>query len=357
VPSPALVVPGAALPAGSTRVQAARTQAGLTQAALAEASGLSRQAVGAIEAGRHRPGVDAALGLARVLGVPVEELFGTPPPAQSASVLGEPVAEDGPVVMARVGNRRVHAPADLAGGQERWPVADGRWTDGEARPFTSGDGHEDGLVVVGCDPALGLLTAQLPPAGPRRMVAVSGSTRAALAAMTAGRAHAALVHGRPGKLPPTPVGVLRLHMTRWRVGLATRTGHALSLTDLAGRRAGIVQREEGASSQQALLRALRAQGCAPADGPIAGGHLAVAQRVVAGARAGVTIEPAAVHHHLGFHPLEEHVVQLWIAPEHREHPAVQELGGVLTSRIFQSRLAAIGGYDLTGCGTSIQKLP
>lgn len=351
-------MPGGALPAGRTRVQAARTQAGLTQAALAEASGLSRQAVGAIETGRHRPSVDAALSLARVLGMPVEDLFGTPPPAASASVLGERVAEGAPVVMARVGDRPVHAPADLAGGQERWPVADGRWAGGEARPFTSGDGYEDGLVVVGCDPALGLMTAQLPPTGPRRMVAVSGSTRAALAAMAAGRAHAALVHGRPGKLPPTPVGVLRLHMTRWRVGLATvGTRRTPPLAALARARGGIVQREEGASSQQALLRALRAQGCAAADGPIAAGHLDVAMRVVAGARAGVTIEPAAVHHHLGFHPLEEHVVQLWIAPGHREHPAVQELGGVLTSRIFQSRLAAIGGYDLTGCGTSIPGLP
>ncbi|MCW3013938.1 MAG: helix-turn-helix protein, partial [Solirubrobacterales bacterium] len=115
--------------------------------------------------------------------------------------------------------------------------------------------------------------------------------------------------------------------------------------------------EAGASSQQALLRALEAEGCPPAGGPIAGGHLAVALRVMSGARAGVTMEPAAVHNGLGFLALEEHAVQLWIAPEHRDHPGLDALGGVLVSRTLRSRLGAIGGYDLTGCGSFIEEHP
>jgi transcriptional regulator with XRE-family HTH domain len=338
------------------RVHAARVQAGLSQEALARATGLSRQAIGAIEGGRHRPGVDAALALAGALGLSVEALFGTPGTEDSVSVFGDAVAEGTPVLTSRVGRRRVHAPADLAGWQERWPVADARWTAGEVRPL--GATADDGLVVVGCDPALSLIAAQLPSTGPRRIVAVSGSTRAALAALQAGRAHAALVHGRPDALPPAPAGVRRLHLARWRVGLATAsTARPLSLTALTGAGTDVVQRETGASSQQALLRALDTEGCAPVTGPIAGGHLAVVMRVAAGARAGVTMEPAAVHGRLGFLPLEEHAVELWIASEHRDHPAVDALGGVLVSRTLHARLAAIGGYDLTGCGSSVEDRP
>jgi DNA-binding XRE family transcriptional regulator len=56
----------------------ARTGAGLSQEALAAAAGVSRQAVGAIEAGRHRPSVDAALAIAAAVGRSVEELFAAP---------------------------------------------------------------------------------------------------------------------------------------------------------------------------------------------------------------------------------------------------------------------------------------
>jgi DNA-binding XRE family transcriptional regulator len=337
------------------RVQAARVRAGLSQEALARATGLSRQAIGAIESGRHRPGVDAALALAATLRLSVEELFGAPAAQDSVSVFGDPVADGTPVLTSRVGRQRVHAPADLARWQERWPVADGRWTAGGVQGLGSA-GEDDGLVVIGCDPALSLVAAQVPATGPRRMVAVSGSTRTALAALRAGRAHAALVHGRPGALPPVPAGVLRLHLARWRVGLATApSAQPASLSALAGGGTGVVQRETGASSQQALLRALDAEGCPPVSGPIAGGHVAVAMRVAAGARAGVTMEPAAVHGRLGFLPLEEHAVELWVAAEHRDHPGVDALGGVLVSRTFHARLAAIGGYDLTGCGSSVQE--
>ena len=80
----------------------------------------------------------------------------------------------------------------------------------------------DGFVIVGCDPALGLAAAMLPDSGPRRVVALSGSTVAALDAMADGRAHGALVHGSAGTLPALPPGVMRLHLARWRVGVASR---------------------------------------------------------------------------------------------------------------------------------------
>src|SRR4051794_26915602 len=93
-----------------TRLREARLAAGLSQAALAGAAGISRQAVGAIEAGLHRPGVDAALALAPAVGRSVEALFGAAP-AGSETVLGTSVPDGAAVLAARVGDRVMHAAA------------------------------------------------------------------------------------------------------------------------------------------------------------------------------------------------------------------------------------------------------
>src|SRR3954453_18733385 len=190
----------------------ARRGAGLSQATLAERAGISRQAVGAIEAGRHRPSVDAGMGLANAVGRAVGELFAAPA-AEPVPVFG-PVAEGGGVLAARVGARLVYAPARDALAIEGWPRAKAVMRDGRPEPLPGSD--LDGLVLVGCDPALGVAAAMLPGSGPHRLVALSGSTATALAAMRDGRAHAALVHGPARGLPAPPAGVLRLHPARRR---------------------------------------------------------------------------------------------------------------------------------------------
>src|SRR5258707_12719631 len=54
----------------------ARTERALTQTELARRSGISRQALGAIESGAYHPGVAIAIRIARELGTTVESLFG-----------------------------------------------------------------------------------------------------------------------------------------------------------------------------------------------------------------------------------------------------------------------------------------
>ena len=53
----------------------------------------------------------------------------------------------------------------------------------------------EGLVVAGCDPALGIAEALLLPLATRRLVGFSVSTGEALKALRAGNCHGALVHG------------------------------------------------------------------------------------------------------------------------------------------------------------------
>ena len=57
------------------RLKEVRTAAGLTQAELAERVGVSRKTVNTVENGVFTPSTTLALGLARALGVKVEDLF------------------------------------------------------------------------------------------------------------------------------------------------------------------------------------------------------------------------------------------------------------------------------------------
>jgi DNA-binding XRE family transcriptional regulator/molybdate-binding protein len=331
----------------------ARRAAGLTQAELARVAGISRARVSAIESGRHSPSVEAALALARVLHTSVEDLFAGPaPPPEPA--LGTPVPDGRPVVAAAVGERTVFAPLhSQVAPAEAWPLPDAVMRDGV--PMTLPGSTAAGTVAVGCDPALGLAAALLPRSGPQRLVALGGSSASAQAALAAGRAHAAVVHGPEGALPRPRVAVVRVHLARWRVGLATRRGsRRRDVEQLCAAGAAVVQRDGGAASQQALERAAARTGLAVPRGPVAAGHLDAARRVALGAVAGVTMEPAAHACGLEFEGLEEHVVQLWIAEEWTEHPGVRAMLDVLASRAFSRRLELVGGYDVSGCATRVE---
>lgn len=328
----------------------AREQAGLTQVELAERAGVSRQLVGGVEAGRHVPSVDAAIRLARALDVSVEELFG-PAPSAAVSVLGAQLGEGEVVLAGRVGDRLVAAPlGSLALGDASWATPDGVIEDGAVRLLPGA--QATGLVVVGCDPVLGICDALLNRGGTRRMMAVPASSGAGAAALAAGRAHAALVHGPEGRLPAPPVPARRLHLARWRVGIGLGDGgRSASLEGVLAGAVPLVQREESAASQQALLRSAARAGVEPPPaGATAGGHIEAARRTALSGGAGVTFEPAAHRHGLGFLPLEVHDVEIWIDARWVNHPGARALGDLLVSPEFIRRVDLVGGYDLRGCG-------
>ena len=61
-----------------TKLRALREDAGLSQKALGEKVGVSRQAINALETGKHSPSLDLAFRLAGVFGLPVEDVFVNP---------------------------------------------------------------------------------------------------------------------------------------------------------------------------------------------------------------------------------------------------------------------------------------
>jgi molybdate-binding protein len=159
-----------------------------------------------------------------------------------------------------------------------------------------------------------------------------------------------VVHGHPDRLPEAPPGALRLHLARWRVGLAGSGNTAPSVAELCSTGARVVQREGGASSQKALVAAAEAEGGRLASGPVVAGHLEAARRVAAGAPAGVTMEPAALQLGLAFTALEEHVVELWVDERWRAHPGAEALANALGSAAFSTRMGLVGGYELADAG-------
>lgn len=311
--------------------------------------------VGAVESGRHVPNVGAALALARALGRSVEELFAEPVGAP-VPVLGDVFPADGaPAVVVRVGDTVVAVPVEHGvASSERWALADASVSAaGVVSMFP--DGVDDGVVIAGCDPALGVLEGLVERATRHRVVSVHASTGRSIVALAAGRVHAVVVHAPAGELPVPPVAVRRWHLARWQVGVASgRVSGVPSVEEIAERRLRVVQRDSGAGTQLAFTRALeRLGGPLSVPGPVGDGHVDVARRVAAGSAAGLTMEAAARSFGLGFVALEEHTVEVWIDERWATLPAAVSVMEVLAGASLRARLELIGGYDLSEHGDRV----
>ena len=337
--------------AGSSRLRERRLECGLTQAELAARAGVSRQLIAAVEAGHNAPAVDAALGLARALATTVEELFAAAP-ANFVPALGTPLREGAPLRVGRVGDRLVAAElADHGTAGAGWAKPDATIQGGALRLFAGATPR--GLVLAGCDPALGVAEAMLEGRGQSSLAALSAATGTGLAALDHEAVHATVVHGPMDRLPNPPVPVVRLHLARWQVGLGVAARlKRKSLEALLRGKAPIVQRDPAAASQQALQRAAAKAGVrTPPLGPLTGGHIEAARLAALLGCAAITTEAAARAFDLRFLALEEHVVQIWLDERWRDHPGVEALGNLLAADAFRERVVQFGGYDLDGCGT------
>jgi putative molybdopterin biosynthesis protein len=238
------------------RLRLARQARGLSQQQLAGVAGVTRQAVSAVESGHSDPSLRVALGLARALGMTVEELFGPGDPGDP--VLARPVAAvNGPgsrVALATVGDTFVALPlqADtaarmgfgpaggLVAGSSPAPAAGSParrepWNLVPVRPIGP---PRPTVVVAGCDPALPLLETPLalldPPLAFAWWPCGSGE---AMRLAAAGLVHAAGVHqvepsdptagpadtGDPAELPG---GGEVVGFASWREGRRGQAGAA-----------------------------------------------------------------------------------------------------------------------------------
>jgi molybdate-binding protein/DNA-binding XRE family transcriptional regulator len=369
-----------------TRLRLARQARGLSQQQLAGVAGVTRQAVSAVESGHSDPSLRVALGLARALGMTVEELFGPGEPGDP--VLARPVAPvsapGSRVALATVGDTFVALPldADLAarlgfgaaggltvrGGTQGAQGAQGaQGTQGAqgisgfqvaVRPIGP---PRPTVVVAGCDPALPLLETPLALLDPPLAFAwwPCGSAEA-LRLAAAGLVHAAGVHrvgpGGGDDTPGIPGGAEVVGFASWREGLVVRPGAAVrGLDDVARQGLRLVNREPGAQARTLLDRERLRLGLEPSQltgyDSLAAGHLQVAAAIVGGlADAGVSSEPAALAYGLDFIPLAEEHFDLLLPAKHAASREVQGLLKVLTSPWLLAQLASLPGYDAARCG-------
>ncbi|MEX2503764.1 MAG: helix-turn-helix transcriptional regulator [Egicoccus sp.] len=325
------------------RVRRLRRALGLSQAELAERAGISRQALGTLESGRHLPRVDAAVALASVLGTTVEDLLAVGPP-QAMHVLGAPLADGQAVRVVQVGEHHVCVPTPGPDDGEAWSAPDAVIDDGRVALLPGAD--TEGFLVAGCDPALGIVAALGPGRGNGRIVPVLASSAAARLALVTGRAHAAVVHDVEPAGPQRPTSVHRLPLAVWRTGLAVPEGAEGAFDDALAGTGPVIQRDAGAAAQLAFERALLAERLTPPSGPLATGHLDAARQALATGTPAVTIEPVARALGLAFRTLETHRVEVWIDVRSSDHPGASALGELLGSVRLRRRLAVLPGYDL-----------
>jgi putative molybdopterin biosynthesis protein len=368
------------------KVRALRIARSITQAELARRAGLSRQALGAIEAGLYMPSVTVALNLARELGEPVETLFGDDSESSCRRVAAQWASaassgSTGPrmgVVLARVAGKIVavpQAPCRLALAPACGLLERASQKHADVATFRSDTEIDSTLLLAGCDPSVTLLADWLArQRSPISARAVSCSSGKALHALLDHQAHAAGAHLKDARSGEYNLAQFKralghrravvVNFARWELGIAAAAGNPLRIetaADLARPHLRIVNREAGAGARAALDESLAGLGIRPdrVDGyqREVRGHLEVAAAIAEGlADAGLTIRVAANAYGLAFIPLREERYDLAILERDLESVPVKAMLDALNSRRFAREVSQLCAYDTDQMGTVLARI-
>ncbi len=346
-------------PGVRNRLSEIRNRNGLSAAALASRTGVTRQTVYAIEAGRYMPNTALALRFARELAVRVEDLFELEAAAPDRTVDADlisgpsPSHQGQPVQLCVVGRRTVAVPAPPV--PVYLPLADGVLAGRSVLSFRP-EPLPKRLLIAGCDPALSLLAWRAARAGVDVALASANSSQA-LALLKAGRIHIAGTHLRDdlrAVRKAFPRGGVRIvTFAAWREGLVVAPHNPKgirSVAALARRGVRIVNREPGAGSRilldAELSRAgVKSRAVAGYD-RIAHGHLPAAWQVLNGlADCCIASEAAARAFGLAFVPLAAERFDLVIPEDLASSAQVERLIDAMQALDFRHELEVTGGYD------------
>ncbi len=352
-------------------VREARLARGLTQRELARRAGLTRQALGAIETGRYLPNTALALKLARLLGETVEALFREASSPGELEVAVEEAAEGERVLVARVRDRWVGVPLETSALE---PVLEGADAialgEDRVRLVTDERELESSALLLGCDPALGILASRATRSGARTLFRQMGS-RAALDRLAAGAAHVAGSHlaardnVRAAKRALSDHGGRVVAFARFEHGLLVAPGNPKgieAIDALAREDVRIANREAGSGSRVALDAELARAGVPTNE--IRGyaeelrSHWQVARAVQWG-RADTGIGPRVVASSAGldFVPLGSVRFDLAVPGDLLDQPAVARMLELLADRRVRDEIASLPGYDTSCTGDTIAEVP
>ena len=362
-------------PGDSTTIRCAikehRQRKGLSQDELARLVGLRRQAVYELEAGRYLPNTAVALRLARALGCTVEMLFVEDVSAEFGGLHLLHEAETARLFLAPVRGKLVGVPLSGAPLSFKLDVADAfLLADKTVDCLLPRDRLADTVLILGCDPALDVLTGLMAKTAPGiHAHAVFASSRRALLAVGDGLAHVAGTHyhgfgasdGNLEALQALLPGLdcLMIAFSVQEEGLMVAPGNPLgvrSAEDLAGIR--LVNREEGAA-----LRKLLDSELSRLDMPVSGiegyteevrSHFEGAIRVAGGAAdAALGLRIVAKSLGLDFVPLVTTRCDLVIPKDLLDQPGIAVLLDILQSSGLRKELRSLPGYDVSDVGKMV----
>ncbi len=352
-----------------------RESAGLSQQVLAERVGVSRQAIAAIESGKQVPSTVLGLRLAGALGSRVDDLFQLSP-ADGLSARVVPRGAEAPasgsgsrVALGEVGGHWVahRMPSDATLAAHGVLVSAASEQSALVRPLVDVTLLRRNVLLAGCAPLLGALAQHVAnnPGDARATWLAAGSTRA-LELLRDGLVHIAGVHvgAVPGQedntslvrriLPNTKM--LLVDFTRWRLGLVLPAGNPQGIhsgADLFRPGLRLARREPGTGADKLVRSLAAAEGIdRPAfSGPLANGHMEVAQLVRCGAAdVGIAIEGVALADGLGFVPLVEERFDLVVPADLAAARPVSSLIEALGDPGFRADAHELPGYDTEACG-------
>ncbi len=359
-----------------------RQARGISAAELAKRTEVSRQTIYAIESGSYLPNTAVSLRLASVLEVSVEEIFrlSANPAPQSSKLTSQllsasPARAGTPVRVCKVGKRHVAVPAEAAPyclpDAEGMLTKIGRGAIAELLTFSDAPASGKRVVVAGCDPALGILAAEMAREGGVELVAAAASSRLALRWLGEGKVHVAGTHLRDPESGEFNLPFLRrefagedltvVTFAYWEEGFVTAPAnpHRIrTVEDLIKRGIRIVNREPGSGSR-ALLDRLLQDSHVPAKKIVgyehlASGHLAAAYSVLTGeANCCIATRSAAQAFGLAFVPLQQERFDFVLHRVDLQLPAVRVLLDTLQRASLRRRLEMWAGCETHHTGATL----
>lgn len=374
------------------RLREFRNRKGLSQTDLAALSGITRQAVCAIEATQYLPTTAVALRLAAALNCRVEDLFrllSTGEMLQGESIAGsdvESLPHHARVKVVHVGDRLIVRPvADLGDVLNYAIPADGlviNSASGSAKTRSASrkvsvkllrDRRliEQEIAVAGCDPAIFLAGEYLRRhTNSATVVGWTMGSGAALEALKRGEVHIAGLHIVDNKSGESNLPYVKRHLkgfdvnvvtfARWEEGLLVSHGNPKgirSISDLARRDVRFINREAGAGARILLDHKLTTADLTSRQingyDRVASSHFHVARLISEGqADVGVGVRMAASYYGLEFMPLQDARYDLVVPKAYlTSHPALQKFFETIVTHQFRGEIEAIGGYDTRETGT------
>jgi molybdate-binding protein/DNA-binding XRE family transcriptional regulator len=372
-------------PEFENRLRNKRQALGLSQQQLAALTGITRQAVSAVESSQYSPATSVALQLARALDCRVEDLFSIKSTGDfvEGELLGSiPNGIDKPrAQVSQVGNRLLVRPLDGAGELTSLTAsadgliisADPRTKRVKVRLLKDRNAVTRQVVIGGCDPAMFLAAEHLRRFDKNTLAPCLMGNRLALAALKRGEVHAAGIHWANKHLEGQSLGELTsalggldctvVTFAHWEEGIILTQGNPKKIravADLARPGVRIVNREKGSGARRLLDRELQAAGIPSARvkgyGQEVLSHLEVASYVKTGlAEAGVGVRAAAAICGLDFISLQRERYDLVIPKAHYESlEGLRSLLDLIVGKPFRDELEALGGYDTRETGRIIE---